>query len=97
MNNLYKTNLLDTEGYESLEEYQEYTSNYNNGDYIIEQFYYGNWSDGVQNMLDEYIYPREFAKFLDDKESEFGEDIYAFLDREAFITITELWYELRNK
>lgn len=97
MNNLYETNLLPIEDYETLEECQECEGVYNNGDYIIDSFYNGNWTHGVQLMLDECIYPREFAQFVDEKEEEFGESIHSFLDREAFISITELWYELRNK
>jgi hypothetical protein len=42
-NYLYDTDLLPVYDYESLEECQECTGWYNNGDYIIDTFYNGNW------------------------------------------------------
>lgn len=98
MENIYETNLLPVEDYDSLDECQEATGCYNNGDYIVDSFYNGNWNEGVQFMLDECIHPRDLANYLEEKEEEFGEKIYKeFLDRAAFITITELWYEMKGR
>lgn len=93
-NYLYDTDLLPVSDYESLEECQEDTGCYNNGDYIIDTFYIGNWRDGVQQLLDIQVTPYEFAEFVEDK---IKEDIIdgEFFNRPAFCNIQALWLEMR--
>lgn len=93
-NYLYDTDLLPVYDYESLEECQECTGWYNNGDYIIDTFYNGNWRDGVQQLLDILVTPYEFAEFVEDKIEEDMVD-GRFLDRLAFCNIQALWLEMR--
>lgn len=91
MENLHKTNLLNVEDYESLEEYQENEGIYNNGQYIIEQLYNGNWTDGVNNLKELCVTPVDFADFVEAFEDDLG-STFGFLDRYAFILISQLYY-----
>ena len=59
-------------------------------------FFNGNWKDGVLQLLGLNVSPREFAEFINEKVAEGFEDIGDFLDRDAFVTITELWYNLKS-
>lgn len=96
-NELYEITLLPVYDYQDLDECQECTGCYNNGDWIIDTFFNGNWKDGVLQLLGLNVSPREFAEFVNEKVAEGFEDIGDFLDRDAFVIITELWYNLRDK
>lgn len=50
-NELYETHLLPIDDYADLDECQECTGCYNNGDWIIDTFYNGNWNDGVEPSI----------------------------------------------
>lgn len=91
MEELYNTNLLNVEDYESLEDCQCNENMYNNGEYILTQIINGNWTDAVNNLKELCVTPLEFADFLDQMEEETG-IIQEFLDRQAFISITQLYY-----
>lgn len=95
-NNLYDTDLLPVYDYEDLEQCQECTGCYNNGDWIADSFYNGNFTEGVKFLVEQCIEPREFAEFIENKIKEFPE-ISQSLDRVDFCSITALWYELRFK
>ncbi|MDB2562198.1 hypothetical protein N9X61_01190 [Sulfurimonas sp.] len=41
------------------------------GDSILSQFYYGNYSDGINNMLEYGIRPDELATYLEEMAEEF--------------------------
>ena len=96
MNNLYETDLLPLSDYNNdLEECQECTGCYNNGDWIMDTFYNGNWNDGVEQLLEIYVTPYEFADFVSDKIAE-GMADGDFFDRASFITIQRIWSDLRE-
>lgn len=92
MNGLYETDLIDIDGYESMEDYTEDTGIYNNADYIIEQFYNGNWNDGVKSMLDVYVTPNNLVDYIECIREEMGSDVYSFMDNSSFVTITQIYY-----
>jgi len=41
------------------------------GDSILSQFYYGNYSDGINNLVEYQIRPDELATYLEDKAEEY--------------------------
>lgn len=96
MNNLHETTLLKFKDYNSQED--EYFENtvHNNGDYILDQFYNGNWDDGVKNMLEIYATPNDIADYMDEL-SEDGLIDESFFDRASVATVASIYYELRKE
>lgn len=96
--NLYGTELLSWDGYNTLEECQEDTGWYHNGDYIIDTFMNGNWGDGVIELIEIGVTPYEFAEFI---EEGILDEIYShigdFLDRPAFCNIQSLYDKIRRR
>ena len=93
-NELYGYDLLPIEEYEGLEQCQEDTGCYDNGEWILDSFYNGNWGEGVDYLIELCVLPREFAEYIEDKIMDYPH-VAEFLDRSAFCTITKLWYERR--
>lgn len=96
MNNLYETTLLNFEDYNSQDEYFENETIQNNGDYILDQFYNGNWNDGVKNMLEIYTTPSDIADYMDEL-SQDGLIDNEFFNRASIATIASIYYELRKE
>jgi len=42
------------------------------GDDILSSFYYGNYSQGIQELIDYEVQPEELAEYLSDKAEECG-------------------------
>lgn len=62
---------------------------------IIDQFYNGNWSDGVKNMLEIFVNPHDIAEYIDNQIEE-GSIDGSFFDRSSIATIASIYYEIRN-
>jgi len=45
---------------------------YTVGDSILMSFYYGNYSDGIKELLEYQIRPEELAEYLEDKAEEYN-------------------------
>lgn len=95
MNNLHEITLLNFEDYNSQDEYFENEMVRNNGDYILEQFYNGNWSDGVENMLEICATPNDIADYMDELSVD-GLIDESFFDRASVATVASIYYELRR-
>ena len=44
---------------------------YTQGDDVLSSFYYGNWSQGIKEMLEYYIEPKDLAEYLEEMAEEY--------------------------
>ena len=58
-----------------IEEQDEYDSVYTVGDSILNQFFYGNYSDAIKMMVEDSIEPNELAEYLEDKAEEYDMEV----------------------
>ena len=45
------------------------------GDDILSSFYYGNYSQGIQELIDYEVQPEELAEYLEDQAESFGMNV----------------------
>lgn len=50
----------------------EYDGVYTVGDSILNQFFYGNYTDSINKMLEVNITPQQIGEYLEEKAEEFG-------------------------
>ena len=71
------------------------------GDDVLSSFYYGNFSQGIKEMLDYWITPRELGEYLADKAEEFDCSINELYNGHFtlayFGEIGEMFEERRNE
>ena len=58
-----------------IDEQNDYDDVYTVGDDILNQFYYGNYSDAIQMMVKDFIEPNKLAEYLEEKAEEYDMDI----------------------
>ena len=67
------------------------------GDDILSSFYYGNYSQGIKEMIDYNVHAEELIEYLEDKADEYGckvDDLYGgHFDRKLCASIGYSWLE----
>ena len=63
-----------------LDEQDEYEQIITLGDSILNQFYYGNYTDSIDVMVKEWIRPSQLAEYLEDKALEYDMDVSGLYD-----------------
>ena len=70
---------------------------YTQGDDILSSFYYGNYSQGVEEMIEYNVHAEELIEYLEDKADEYGcnvDDLYGgHFDRKLCASISFSWLE----
>jgi len=63
------------------------------GDDILDTFYNGNFSDGIKQLLELNIRPRELFEFVQDKLAEYGAGYYDWFDVGLACEVTQSFFE----
>ena len=59
-------------------------------DDILDDFYNGNWTQGVSKMYKNNIYPRDLIDYIEEAESN-----YSYITLDSIVTIMQLWEQER--
>ncbi len=64
-------------------------------DDILDDLYNGNWTDGANKMLENYITPNNLIDWLEEQREELGEEYHSHFDLGSAVSITELYNRAR--
>ena len=66
-------------------------------DDILDTIMNGNWTQAVEQMLENYITPHGLVDYVNDYRFEEFEDAYRFFNLESAVSITELYSQMRRE
>ena len=83
-----------------IDEQNEYDAVYTIGDDILNQFFYGNYSDAIKMMIKDFISPEELAAYLEDKAENYNmrvDELYnGYFTYSCFASIGQSYNEERR-
>ena len=66
-------------------------------DDILDTICNGNWTQAVEQMLENYITPHGLVDYVNDYRFEEFEDAYGFFNLESAVSISELYSQMRRE
>ena len=66
-------------------------------DDILDSIMNGNWTQGVEQMFDNYITPHGLVDYVNDYRFEQFDEAYEFFNLESAVSITELYSQMRKE
>jgi len=65
-------------------------------DDILDDVYNGNWTDGTNKMLKNFINPNELMNYIEELREEQGDEAYSFFTLSSASALTSLYYQQRE-